>query len=978
MVIRSISIENWRAIKAVEYVLDDGVNVLKGPNEAGKSSAVEAIEWALYRDIVGGSRIRDEIRPILPAHDPAARPTVALDLEFSDCTVTVTKILADDSSQRVCRLVIRQANAADQNFDQADAQLKLRLLMAADGLQESKRGALDAEILISRQGQASNYVGAEISSAVRSTLTVSEDGSIAPTSRLERIRAEVTKRRTRELFEKLRAVASEAAKKHTEAAQLRQQLEQLRERQREFSRIDNSIDELRATIAKLRERIAELEPRAAAAHERVATLRQQHNAQLIADREVSTLRHEHHMATVARDACQKLVDEVAQLRFRVRQLEQEIATGQAELATAAELVQEWQSKHEAASKTHGELATQLATARELREAWERCWDVCQTKRERDKARRRVQEVEALECEVREKRMAFEALPRCPSRNQIFTWRQQFAALEQLQTEAAQQLDIGLTAESPIAMEWRTDANQIIEANLAAGEMVNMQARQGFVLRITGQLELTVAATGKEARKLAQDIEVRTRTLSTQLTPFGVALDELPEALTVLEQRCGDTEQAQQALQLAEARLQQILAEGETLVQLHGQLTLCEEERERARIACEPWRHLLPTDMTTEQVSSEVARARTAEAGLWNELEAARQTAARALQQYNNEQTRIATLQAHRERSEETLAQTKLRLLEITADGLDDAARADRLEELAAKVLQARLVRDEAINRREALGQEITERDITIATQHAARLADELQALQNELLQRRSDLHHQCDQDPRTELDQLAYDIEVRETELARQEARLRGIAILEAALEAERHRLGRALAEPLNRHLSPWLSEIRGKETHIEFDENGKRITKIRTTTIDGDEQATISLDFASHSGGMQEQTALVLRLILAQLAAQRLPSGRLPIILDDPLTQSDARRRAGLYRVLNEAAQSLQIIFVTCHSDHDSGMAGAKEISVGEPLEAVAEYPSPEPVITVVEPTNLTTRKRSKAETNGQHKGEPETLSLW
>src|SRR5690606_7522520 len=130
------------------------------------------------------------------------------------------------------------------------------------------------------------------------------------------------------------------------------------------------------------------------------------------------------------------------------------------------------------------------------------------------------------------------------------------------------------------------------------------------------------------------------------------------------------------------------------------------------------------------------------------------------------------------------------------------------------------------------------------------------------------------------------------------ESRLRGMGVLTAALEAERHRLGRELSTPLNKFLSPWLSELRGKPTHLEFDENGGRIIGIRT----GENGSTHVLPFGSHSGGMQEQTALVLRLILARLAAQKLPSKRLPVLLDDPLTQTDTLRRDGLWRVLSEA----------------------------------------------------------------------------
>ncbi|RYG66576.1 hypothetical protein EON80_15145, partial [bacterium] len=85
MILRKVTLSNWRALEKFEMSLEVGLNVLQGRNEAGKSSVVEAIDWALYRDI-SGTRIKgEEIKVLVPARDPAARPTVEVDLEFPDC-----------------------------------------------------------------------------------------------------------------------------------------------------------------------------------------------------------------------------------------------------------------------------------------------------------------------------------------------------------------------------------------------------------------------------------------------------------------------------------------------------------------------------------------------------------------------------------------------------------------------------------------------------------------------------------------------------------------------------------------------------------------------------------------------------------------------------------------------------------------------------------------------------------------------------
>lgn len=985
MIIRKVTIENWRAIRASEYSLEPGVNILKGPNETGKSSTVEAIEWALYRDIVGGARARDEIRPILPAHDPLARPMVTLELEFSDCTAIICKTLADDSAHRVCRLVVRQPGVSDQTFEQAEAQAKLKALMNADGVGQERGNSLEAALLISRQGQAAGYIESEISTAVRSTLTIGADGSIAPTSRLERVRKEVDKRRTKELFERLKQQAADAAKKQSEAARLREELDELREQRQKYFTIEDSIEDLRATIARLLSQIEEVRPREVVARERVEELRQRQSAQLKVNFEVSELRAEHVRATVARDELQKQVDEITQQRAVQVRAEHDLETAQTGIGTAQQAQDAAQARYDAADKARAEVEARVTDTRQRREAWERFREVSIAKKELRKARKSLEELEVLEQEIAKRRAELNALPARAQRKQIYAWQQQFASLEQLRREAAQQLQVSIALESALGVLWRVDEGETQQAEAGAGEMLEFSGGQSVVITLPGVGEIRVGGAGKETRKLAQEIESRVRTLDSQLSPLGLSAEQLPDGFAQLEAACSAGEAAEQSLQTAEHRLQQTVS-SESIADVRAHVNECETAWREACEACEPLRRYLPADITAELAATELLRSRAAEAEVARDVERAQQEWNNAFKQLSEQKAQVAVLTAQIRTAEEARRQSTQRLQSLLADGLDDATRNDNLEHLAAAVLQARLVRDSAITRQAELGEEITEHDIHSAQREAGTLASALQSLENELLQRRSDLRHQCEQDPRTEMDRLDYEIELRETELSRHEARLRGIAILEAALEAERHRLGRALAEPLNQHLSPWLSAIRGKETHVEFDDNGKRITKIRTR----DGESTISLDFASHSGGMQEQTALAMRLLVARLAARRLPSGRLPVVLDDPLTQSDTMRRTGLRDVLIEAAENLQIIFVTCHPEHSRALSEANEISLGDLPEATVptDQSTPVPVEAPVEPVapaSKTRRKTAKvkAETNGHVKPESEavgadTLSLF
>ncbi len=80
-----------------------------------------------------------------------------------------------------------------------------------------------------------------------------------------------------------------------------------------------------------------------------------------------------------------------------------------------------------------------------------------------------------------------------------------------------------------------------------------------------------------------------------------------------------------------------------------------------------------------------------------------------------------------------------------------------------------------------------------------------------------------------------------------------------------------------------------------------------------------VSLD--SLSGGEEEQIHLATRLALAEVLARE---ERQMVVLDDVMTYTDAGRMARVLAVLEEEAQHLQIILLTCHPEKYRGLDGA------------------------------------------------------
>jgi DNA repair exonuclease SbcCD ATPase subunit len=79
MIITRLRLTNFRRHRALDVQLGPGLNVVRGDNEAGKSTVQRAIEMALFRRPTFSGNELDDTRPW---QDPTAEPVI--DLEFTD------------------------------------------------------------------------------------------------------------------------------------------------------------------------------------------------------------------------------------------------------------------------------------------------------------------------------------------------------------------------------------------------------------------------------------------------------------------------------------------------------------------------------------------------------------------------------------------------------------------------------------------------------------------------------------------------------------------------------------------------------------------------------------------------------------------------------------------------------------------------------------------------------------------------------
>jgi len=146
-----------------------------------------------------------------------------------------------------------------------------------------------------------------------------------------------------------------------------------------------------------------------------------------------------------------------------------------------------------------------------------------------------------------------------------------------------------------------------------------------------------------------------------------------------------------------------------------------------------------------------------------------------------------------------------------------------------------------------------------------------------------------------------------EKEIRHEELRIDAIKLLHDTVAACRSNAIAAVSKPVEEKASRTLQRIAGRRLgKIEIGD-----AFIPASVMPESIEESVALD--NLSGGEQEQLYLATRLALAEVLGK---DDRQMVVLDDVLTATDARRLARVMGVLEEAAQQLQILVLTCHPE--------------------------------------------------------------
>lgn len=894
MKLQRLHLENFKRFRAPFAIegLDGGLNLFTAPNEAGKSTLVEAIRSAFFE------RHRSStVEHLRPWGDSTATPTVVLDFQVNGKTCRLTKAFL---GKKRCELQM-----GDQALDGNAAEDHLAELL---GFKLPGRGASTPEhmgipgLLWIRQGSAHEVheVVGHASDHLRNALGASL-GDLAASSGDAVVRAVELERNA------LLTPATGAPRGALQAAlQQRSQLDAALEvLQRDIADYQVGVDRL-ATLRTAHRREEADRPWEALQQQLAQARSRLQDAQGLADKKAAqdaALAQSIAQAHSWRAQLQALEREESALAQRTQALQ----SAEEKRATAEAELQAWEPRHGQALQADAAARNALEHVRRAaaRQAGQRA--VAQLQAQRAALQHQCAQAQAGQATVGQWQTQAQALA-LPDK-----------ALKTLQTTAqallAAQARLGAVATT---LEFALQPGAGVRV-AGGGPLLQGQGRHTVTgrtaLEIDGVGTLTVWPGGADLQALGADCERLQNSLNAQLAALGAG------SVAAAEERARQHQECAAQAQQARAVLAVLAPQG--LAALEAEALRVQAQHAAAQQALAGADGTAGMDGTSQGPGPAEAPGGAPDHGAPG-LDAAaaerQEAAARSALADARDGLQSARLALANAQAQVQAASDELRALQHT---LGDPGRA-AIRAAATNALTDTLARQDRLQAQvDALATLLRSVNLPLLAQDAERLERSAGQLEAAHRQRSADI-------TRLEVEletrgALGLEEEAAQKQREREHAERRCGELLRHAqaldhllqlLRARRAALAQRLRAPLQKHLSHYLHILLpGAQVEVGDDLAPGRITR---AAAHGPEAGTLQ----ELSVGAREQMGVVARFAYADLLKE---AGRPTLlILDDALVHTDAVRLAQMKRVLYDAATRHQILLFSCHPDawRDLGVA--------------------------------------------------------
>lgn len=897
MILHRLEVEGFRCFReaiALE-ALDLRLNLVVGPNESGKSSLFLALHHAFFTPYGAAGLELERCRP----WGTDLSPRVCVEFENGGIRYRLEKGFLDRAGCRISEWTGAKFEAVADG-DRADERVRAVLLGERPGkgpARSEHRGL--ARLLWVPQGDHGGpalALAQPVRTKIQSALgRITVDPGEA--TLIERSEAAYN-----EIFTPARGdykKGSDVQRLGEDVGRLSSGLEEIRARHREAEHYGNTLEGLEADRTRLAQERRRLQEERESLREEIEALLELRRALEVARadlkaRESEFQRLDQDRRTVA-SAKETLATQSVAGRKAAEELEA-IVTRQAGLEGEEKQLQ-------------GEVGRVRAEIDRLEAERQRALKLKSARDSLENALRiggAVSEAQEVTKVRSERTRVLDGLKR-PTHEDVVAARQRIDRLRELEGALR---NVGLTVtvrlEEARRVEFEGPAGRV-EARLEPGEEQQFSAADRALLRILGVGAVEVRSGAREIRTIQADLEQDRKQLIEHLQRFGVNnVDELE----ALKNRC---DMLRQEIAGLDAQVRALAGEWKTLdglKQAHaGFLSKAEALSRELGMALEGIRQVALPDIEAIEAAlrKAVDEVRSVEAQRDGANKAAREAERQRSEALKDKSGAEATAQAARQAIDETLRafgeEAALERAYQEARRERDAAR-ERVRDLEAKLPPPD--RD-------------PERRAASLAQDEQRVQTELDKVEEQVIGLRTLIERAAAEGLYGKLAKEEEALVAARARYDRAEGEARATKLLRDLIDGRRRAITSALTRPVEERVTSLFGRVTSRE-------------KRRISFNDHLEPAAFSVERADGlpledlSGGAREQLALVTRLALAQYLAQ---DERMLFVLDDTLVQSDPDRHERFLAILKEAAESLQVVLLTCHPERYQGLKAAKIFSL-------------------------------------------------
>ncbi|MBF2761593.1 MAG: AAA family ATPase [Ectothiorhodospiraceae bacterium AqS1] len=859
---KSIEVEQFLQFRNAVVIdcLDDGLNIIAGDNEAGKSTLLKALRAALfdrYKSSVG-----DQFKP----YNAAVNPRVRVVFDLDGVEYRLTKVFARGKSGEA---TLEADNG--HRWEGLHAEEHLEELL---GFSHAARGGSKPELqglaglLWVEQAKAFETVTLTDRSKDRvQSVFENEMREMLGGEQGEALLRRITQMRS-EYFDARGKPRGEYRKLQEQENSLQQELEDKREELREY---EHKVDRLERQQSELND--YHKEKSLEKANERVDALKETIKGLETLKAEVIAGTNRLAQASAERDAAKqswdsrsKLADECKKAQEEMQKTEEAAKSKEDQLAPLSERLESLRKDLDDSKTSLTKKETDLRAAQEA----EKLSDLLSKHRHLSETLNKAKDAD------KERRRCSSEVEAIPITKKVLS------KLKKIEHEIVLAEERLKAAATSIEYRFQSGAEVELGDRRLAGEGTDLLTEKTEI-RIEGVGEIAIIPGGEDLDALRRKVEEKSHLLEEELVKVNAK--DVAGAETALNLKTDLEKQAS----VYEASLEGLAPEG--IQALEDEVGAIEAQRDSLR---ERLGDNADKDFDADALENEVSTLKNLVSAKESDVlieEKAIQKIKEALSGLRGEKTiaeknakskDLELTKARAEKTDESLQEAfreKEREVEINGERLDQAKKtldAKNPEAVEADLERSKRALEDIKKRGDDLDREVRDLKVELATLGQKGLAEEVATIEER---------------------HAAAALQLENTD-----RQAKALDLLHRTLtEALRH-AKEAIAKPIVSKIEPYLRQlIPGAEPSIDEE-----------LALIGIQRAGAEEGFEGLSIGTREQLAILIRLAYADLLSEaNIP---VTVILDDALVNSDDERRERMKTILYQAAKRYQILVLTCH----------------------------------------------------------------